>query len=465
MLGYSSEEIADALIYSFISPDDRDPFIGYRESILRGVPDAREITFAFISKGGEKIFVQGFVSAKIVDGKVLHTSGIFRDVTARLRDEAALRSINEELKERENTLQQLLFYAPDAVVAIDASSCITYWNPKAEKMFGWTQQEVLGKPLAERIIPSQYRDAHQAGMRRYLATGEHHVLNRTIEVTALDKQGREFYVSLTISPTYQKGAIAFIAFIRDIDDEKKTHRELEQKRLQLEVSNQELEQFAHVASHDMKEPVRKIRIFIERLKTELGDRVSPAIERYLSKLDTATRNLINLVDGVLAYSSLKQQKFVVESVDLKRVIETVQEDLEMMLADKQGSVRSSDLPVVEGSAFLLYQLFYNLLNNSLKFARKDVPAVIEISAKEDTEAGFFEIVVRDNGIGFPQAYAANIFNTFTRLHSKNQFEGTGLGLSICKNIVGKHRGTINAFSNEGEGATFIIRLPQKQPKE
>jgi PAS domain S-box-containing protein len=466
VLGYQQEEVRGKSINSFIDPVDRDRFIAYRENVLKGFTPKKEIIVALISKDGSKVFIEGFVSAKVVDGKSLYTKGIFRDITAKLQNEA-------ELKEREANLQQLLNYAPDSIIVIDAQSQITFWNPKAEAVFGWSSEEVIGKSLSNIIIPHQYREAHDQGMKRYLTTGEVRVLNKTIEITALNKEGKEFYVSLTISKTFQKGKVAFIAFVRDIDEQKRNALELEQKKVQLEASNQELEQFAHVASHDMKEPIRKVRIFIEHLKNDSSSILSPKGKTYLDKVQNAASRLTKMVDGVLSYSAVKSEELNLENVDLNEIIKNVLDDLELIIAEKKATIHFDTLPVLEGAGFILYQLFYNLINNGLKFSKSDVPPIIKIAAKElpeqkiissslDKSLSYVEITVEDNGIGFSQKDAEMIFKTFTRLHSKDQFEGTGLGLSLCKNIVDKHHGIIKAEGKEGEGAKFIIILPVKQ---
>lgn len=472
LLGYSPEEIRGASIYSFVDAKVRDKFIAYRQNILQGRVTKTPITIGLVSEKGNTVYVEGAITLRTLNGKPLYTLGIFRDVTIRLQNEAEIKSINEEVREREANLQQLLFYAPDAVVAIDTGGHITYWNPKAELIFGWKSAEVIGKPLNALIIPPQYIKAHNEGMNRYLATGEARVLNRTMEITALDKAGREFYISLTISTTYRSGQIAFIAFIRDIDEDKRIAMELEQKRAQLEISNQELEQFAYVASHDMREPVRKVLVFSSLLQSDAANPLSQKSRNYVSKIERAASRLNQMIEGVLAYSSLKAEKPVIEKVNLNTVISNVETDLELVLQQKGGVIKYSNLPTIEGAPFLLFQLFYNLISNALKFSKRDVPPVVEITARrlsspqhEDPSLSegvvYAEIMVQDNGIGFAQEHAEIIFKTFSRLHRKDRFEGTGLGLSLCKSIVEKHHGLLRAFGTEHVGSTFVILLPER----
>jgi two-component system, LuxR family, sensor kinase FixL len=359
------------------------------------------------------------------------------------------------------------------VVVVDTESKIKYWNPKAEQIFGWTIGEVLGKSLTEVIIPVQHREMHRVGMKRYLATGEERVLNRTVEITALNKANREFYVALTISATIQNGQPAFIAFIRDIDEQKKNVKELEDKRMQLERSNQQLEQFAHTASHDMKEPIRKILMFTDRVQTDSGNVLTSDSTGYIAKIRTAASRLAEMVDGVLKYASLKGGDMVIEYVELNDVIKNVEADLELLLQQKNAVVKYADMPSLYCAPFMIHQLFYNLINNSLKFSKPEVNPVINISATKissmqtkeyglDDSTPHIEVIVEDNGIGFPQEYAETIFKTFARLNPQSKFEGTGLGLSLCKAIVEKHGGIIKANGAENVGAKFTIVLPEFQ---
>jgi PAS domain S-box-containing protein len=470
LLEYSQEEVKGMSIYDFVDEPDRSRFIKYRNDIIGGGSDLKELVVRFVTRSGEKVDLEGFVSVKLHENKPQYTRGIFRDITSKLKNEAQLIKINEELKEREANLQRLLHYAPDAVIVVNAESIITYWNPKAEEIFGWTDKEVLDKTLTDIIIPYQYRKRHDEGMKRYLATGEARVLNRTIEITALRKEGEEFFISLTISTTHQKGEIAFIAFIRDIDEQKRNALELEEKKKELEISNQELEQFAHVASHDMKEPIRKISMFSERLKSDSSSTLSAKAENYLDKVLNAALRLTKMVDGVLSYSTLKAEELLIEEVDLNEIVKSVLNDLELIIEEKQASIKYAELPVLKGSDFLLYQLFYNLINNALKFSKAGIPPVITVTTNDlsehdfetfslDKASQYVEITVEDNGIGFGQENAEMIFKTFFRLHSKDKYEGTGLGLALCKHIVDKHQGFITAVGKEGAGARFTIILP------
>ncbi len=261
----------------------------------------------------------------------------------------------------------------------------------------------------------------------------------------------------------------------DIDHQKRFSEKLEvlvtERTRELQRSNEDLQQFAHVASHDLKEPVRKIRTFGSRLQEEFKIILPDKAQTYLSKIELSADRMYQMIDGVLLYSSLSTTEQLNVPVDLKKVIQNIETDLEMLIAQKSAVIEYGNLPQIEGAPVLLHQLFYNLIYNSLKFAKEGVAPVIRLtweivkgtksSDVFELELDFVRISVQDNGIGFNHSEGERIFQTFTRLHSKDKFEGTGLGLTLCRKIVERHGGTIHAESSEGEGALFIITLPLK----
>ena len=465
ILEYTQDDVQGRSIYSLVCSEDRELFATYRQDLMRGIVTDKQVTVRFSSKSGKVIALEGFVSVRWQNGQAVYTRGIFRDISLWLQKEHELEVANETLKEKESNLQQLLTHAPDAIVVINYDSIITYWNPKAAALFGWTAEEALGKNLSDTIIPPQYREAHNRGMNRYLNTGEAHVLNKTIQLTALHKDGSEFYISLTISTTRQNDKPAFIAFIRNIQREKSNEMELEKKRRELEQSNEELEQFAHAASHDMKEPVRKIKLFVDQLKLETGGQLSASATRFLDKIDNSASRLINMIDGVLAHSSVNATEASREVVDLNGIVAQVVSDLEMVIQRENAMIQVGELPEVEGVPFLLYQLFYNLVSNALKFIRPGIPPLVRIAAQKTTfskdNKSYIEIIISDNGIGFPDKDSEKIFKKFSRLHSNTKYEGTGLGLALCKSIVEKHNGIIQASPGKNNGAVFRILLPSR----
>ena len=260
----------------------------------------------------------------------------------------------------------------------------------------------------------------------------------------------------------------WIGAFTDIHDQKTITEKLEAlvaaRTKELQRSNEDLQQFAHVASHDLKEPVRKIKTFAGRLEWEDSENLSKAGKTYLQKMQGAADRIFMMIDGVLTYSTLNAVAQTIEKVDLAQIITNIETDLELMIQKKAATLKVQSLPQIEGAAVLLYQLFYNLINNSLKFSKANVPAMVVITAvplrKEEDE--YTQIIVQDNGIGFEPEQAEKIFGTFERLHAKDKYDGTGLGLSLCKKIAERHGGSIRAEGKLNEGAKFIILLPLKQ---
>jgi PAS domain S-box-containing protein len=260
-------------------------------------------------------------------------------------------------------------------------------------------------------------------------------------------------------------ATTLIGVVQDISEQKHFSEELKkqvrQRTIELQRSNDDLLQFAHVISHDLKEPIRKVKVYNNRILEELGEGIPEKISRFTDKVQNAAERMSSMIEGVLSYSSLSADSAAVEAVDLNEILRNVAADLEIPIQQKLATIHCPALPTVQGAPILLHQLFYNLVNNSLKFSRPDVDPIISVSYTLRTDAGkeVAAIVVSDNGIGFDQEHATRIFHTFTRLHSKGSFEGTGLGLALCKKIVERHSGTISATGTIGGGARIAINLP------
>jgi two-component system, LuxR family, sensor kinase FixL len=455
-LGYTEEELEGESIYFFVCSKDREKFRQHRNKVLDGIADEEMIRISLMAKDNREIVAEGSVTVKWKDGKPEYTRGIFRDATRRVQNEEKLQFYTQQVLDREEKLKQLVQSAPDAIIVINEESIINIWNPKAEEIFGWKAEEVLGMNLSETIIPAQHREGHNAGMRRLLQTGEARVLNKTIEITALRKDGTEFYIALTISRANVPQGSLFIAFIRDISEKKQNEEVLEEQRVQLERTNSELEQYAWVASHDLKEPLRKIRTFSDMLLNMPGNDISEDAINKLKKIHESAERMDKLIEAILLYShsSADQES---EIVDLNQIVKEVISDLEVTINNKRAHIDVDELPTIKGIPFQLRQLFQNLISNALKYSKPGIePDVHILCSKENNE---YEIEVKDNGIGFNVEYANKIFQVFQRLVTKQEYEGTGIGLALCKKIVENHGGVIEGHSKEGEGSSFIIRLP------
>jgi signal transduction histidine kinase len=232
---------------------------------------------------------------------------------------------------------------------------------------------------------------------------------------------------------------------------------------ELERSNQELQDFASIASHDLQEPLRKIIAFADRLKTLYAYALDSQGQDYLQRMQKAAKRMQHLIEDLLQYARVTSKAQPFRTTDLKQILQEVLSDLEVRLGQCQGKVEVAELPVIEADAMQMRQLFQNLLSNALKFHKKGAVPVVKVGSRP-IEGGYYELYVEDNGIGFGQKYVDRIFKPFQRLQGRHEYEGTGMGLAICQKIVQRHGGEITARSVVGKGSTFIIRLPAQSPK-
>lgn len=237
---------------------------------------------------------------------------------------------------------------------------------------------------------------------------------------------------------------------------------LQSTNMSLERSNQELQDFAYVASHDLQEPLRKIQAFGNLLESEYAEQLGEGAD-YLYRMRNAASRMSTLISDLLAFSRVTTKAKPSERVDLDRVVAGVLSDLESLVADTKGKVEVDELPVVYADPTHMRQLFQNLVGNALKFHKPDTAPKVTISYDE-SDPTFHVLRVKDNGIGFDQKYADRIFAVFQRLHEREAYEGTGIGLAVCRKIVERYGGTIKAKSAKGKGAEFIIQLPKKRSK-
>ncbi len=234
---------------------------------------------------------------------------------------------------------------------------------------------------------------------------------------------------------------------------------IKQRTLELELSNNALKEFSSFAAHDLKEPLRKIMVFSNRLQEAIDVEPGGVAQQYLEGMERSAQRMNNLIEDLLQLSQVASQVVSLRNVDLNKVVCEVIEDLELTFPDCRNSISVQNLPKVEADKTQMYQLFKNLLSNALKYAKADESARISIEVKMNNDCHYL-ISIQDNGIGFDEKYKEFFFKPFERLHGRSQYSGTGIGLAICKKVVDFHNGKLEVQSQQNVGTTFTVQLPK-----
>jgi len=371
-----------------------------------------------------------------------------RDITARRRAEEALRASEERFRTLATT-------ATDAIVSADQRGNVTYFNPGAERMFGYTAEEVNGEPLTL-LMPERFGDAHRAGLARYLATGEARVVGTTVELAGRRKDGTEFPLELSLASRRGGAEIAFTGIMRDITERKRAEETLRRYAAQLEAANAELDAFAYSVSHDLRAPLRSIDGFGQALLEDCADQLDAAGRDHLGRVRAAGQRMGVLIDELLRLSRVTRSELCREPVNLSALAHDVAADLRRSAPGRAVELTVASGAAAEGDPHLLRVVLENLLGNAWKYTAKHPRAVIEFGVTDHGgERAFF---VRDNGAGFDMKYAGKLFGAFQRLHSSAEFEGSGVGLATVQRIVRRHGGRVWAEGAPGHGATFYFTL-------
>jgi two-component system, LuxR family, sensor kinase FixL len=385
-------------------------------------------------------------------------------------------SLQKTLAEVQSRKRAILESSLDPIITISHEGVITEFNHAAELAFGHPRDKVLGTKPSDVLFPPATSAGQQDRIDRYLNVGEGSMLGKRVEVTAVRAGGETFDAEMAMTISQEQGAPVLTFFIRDISRRKLAEQEQLRYAAELERSNRELEQFAYVASHDLQEPLRKIRTFSDRLQMKWGDRLDEMGNECLQRMHTAAARMQSLIDGLLSLSRVTTQGQTFVAVDLAGVAREVVSDLEAQIEQVGGRVEVGQLPTIQADPLQMRQLLQNLITNALKFHRVDEPPLVKVHGRftrgrrerqpgRPTREEQCRIVVEDNGIGFEERHHERIFGVFQRLHPRDVFEGLGIGLALCRKIVERHGGQITARGKPGQGSVFEILLPVVHPKE
>ena len=440
-LGYQREELLKGRIMDLYDPDGleraAEVFATFqKEGIVRNEE------LAMRCKDGTVIQVSLNSSAvRDEEGRILYRSSAWRDIT--------------EQKNAEEKFRQVIEPAPNGIIMVDSTGKITLVNSETERLFGYEREELLGESV-NMLLPARFRQSHPHHQAAFFKKPEARAMGAGRDLYAIKKNGTEFPVEIGLRPILLEGELVILSSIVDITERKNAEEKLKIYARDLKMSNEELEQFAYIASHDLKEPLRGIHNYATFLIEDYGDKLDREGTERLETLQRLAKRMDGLLDSLLYFSRVGRVDFHFEKLNVDQIVNEVLDSLSLQIKENDVEIRrSSRLPQTRGDRIRVAEVFQNLISNAIKYNDKDQKWV-EIGSRRD-DSGTRVFYVRDNGIGIKEQFHERIFTIFKRLHGRDKFGGgTGVGLTIVRRLVERHHGSIWIESTPGEGSTFYF---------
>ncbi|MFT4579333.1 MAG: PAS domain S-box-containing protein [Nitrospinales bacterium] len=375
-----------------------------------------------------------------------------------------LTKLNLEMKKVTLLNQQILDGAGEGIYGLDLNGNTNFANPAAEKMLGYSINEM--KDISQHDLIHHSKPDGTPYPREeckiYAAFNDgavHHVFDEVF----WRKDGSCFSVEYTSTPIYEEDKLkGAVVIFKDITEKKRYEANLIQSAEELKRSNDELQEFAFIASHDLQEPLRKVSIFGGLLEKK-SKNLDETSRSYITRMQGAVLRMQQLIEDLLKLSGVNAKARIFSQVNLSQVVNDSMFALDTLINETNAEINVDQLPIITASPVLMLQLFQNLIGNALKFHKNGNKPIVNLFSKSSGN-GDMQIIIEDNGIGFDEKYAKRIFQPFQRLHGRSEFSGTGIGLAICRKIVDRHNGTVTVKSTQGKGSTFFITLPKNQVK-
>ncbi|MEM6645162.1 MAG: PAS domain S-box protein [Bacteroidota bacterium] len=437
MLGYAKASLLTMTIYDVVDPQMHATLDENRRNRVAGASDEYELPL----QHADGTTVWAFIRATPLHAPEGAYEGVFAIVT----NVTEQRAQRHALQRSEARLETMLHSITDAFIAVDKAWTIIAMNPQAEPLLDAKRETLIGQNLWD-----SYPEARE--------TTFYHNYHRAIK-EQVTVRFEEYYPPL--DTWFEVRAFPFdgglSVYFTDITPRKLYEAKLESTAAALEQRNKELEQFAYIASHDLKSPLHSISGLVKQFRNRYGAAVEEVGRQYLDFIGEGVDRMARLIDDLLHFSRASNKALKLQPVELEAVVRVQLHHVEAQVLATGATVTVEALPVVLADGRYLGQVFQNLLSNALAYHRPGVAPVVQISATQ--EAGYWRIDVCDNGIGIAEAHQDRIFDIFQRLHTEEDYPGTGIGLAICQRVVERHGGMLSVTSVPGEGSTFSVRLP------
>ncbi|MCW6049065.1 PAS domain S-box protein [Lyngbya sp. CCAP 1446/10] len=442
--GYKPEEMIGMEWQLTVHPGDVEMLLcAYQEMLTSGKV---EVEARGVRKNGSFFYKQ------VTMVKAWDAQGIFNGNHCFMKDITERKLTETALQESEFKYRQIVELAEEGIWVIDGNALTTYVNHAMARMLGYSELEMFGRPLLDFMDEQEKQQALDHVERHKQGIGEQH------EFKFKSKDGKDIWTDMSTSPVMdsQGNLLSCCALVYNITHRKAAEQQMLQLTEDLKRSNEELEQFAYVASHDLQEPLRAVTSYAQLLAQRYQGNLDAKADKYIHYIVDGATRMQQLINDLLAYSRLGTRCKEFELADCNAAVNQSLSNLQIAIAETKAVITCDAMPTVMADEFQLVQLFQNLISNGIKFCREDIP-LIQIAAQR--QEGEWLLSVRDNGIGIDPEYADRIFIIFQRLHSRREYSGTGIGLAMCKRIVERHGGRIWVESQEEKGAIFYFTIP------
>ena len=446
-LGYTPEEVLAVPYESLIMEEDREPTRRVADNLSEGETVLR-FRNRYLTKAGGFRWLD-WTAVPDMPAELIYC--VAHDVTEQV-------ALEEVARLSEQRLRLILKMAISAVIEATADGVVTDWNDSAEQIFGWTREEMLGRSIAETIVPPRYREAHTRGIRHFAQTGEGPVLGQTLEIFGLHKDGREFPLELSISPVSEERGTSVIAFARDITARKRAEEDLLASRSEAKRLDGLKSEFVAFVSHEFRNGLVGIQGFSDIMRTEVLSEAE--VREYAADINNDALRLNRMITEMLDLDRIESGRMALQLSEID-ILELIAAAVERALASTSKhriSVQGEqDLPRISADSDRLTQVITNLLSNAVKYSPDGGDITVSVGSDESA----VHIAIEDHGLGIPAAFLSRIFERYERYERRatDQITGTGLGLPIARKIVELHGGSVAVESREGQGSVFTIHLP------